>query len=264
MKTDLQKWLLNLPFVAPYDDDDGDAGDDGDDGDSGSNEGDSSSSENSGNDAAFGDPSKTFTQTELNTILKRERKKQEDKTRTQIKELEQLKKSKSMTEQDRAKLSSQIDTLQSELLTKEQLAAREKEKLKKQHGQQIDQVTKERDSWQQRYRSAEINRAISDAASSEGAFASRDIQALLSPNTSLQEDMDDNGSPKGSFTPKVKFLDSSKDGKPVTLDLTVSDAVKRMKDTPEKYGHLFKSTASSGLGESGGAGRGTAQDVSKM
>jgi hypothetical protein len=200
----------------------------------------------------------------LNTILKRERKKQEDKTRTQIKELEELKKSKSMSEQDRAKLSTRIETLQDELLTKEQLAAKEKEKLKKTHQEALDKVTGERDTWQRRYTQAEINRAISDAASEHGAFATRDIQALLRPETQLTEVLDDENEPTGDFIPKVKFADTDKDGKPVTLDLTVGEAVKRMKDTPEKYGHLFKSTANSGLGESGGAGRSAAKDVSKM
>lgn len=210
------------------------------------------------------DPNKTFTQDELNTILKRERKKAEDRTKTTIKELEELKKSKTMTEQDRAKLQTRIEGLQDELLTKEQLSAKEKERLQKQYTKELDTVMQERSTWQQRYTQSEISRSISDAASQQGAFAARDIQALLQPNTQLQEELNDNNEPTGRFIPKVKFADTDKDGKPVTLDLTVAEAVKRMKETPEQYGHLFESTAKSGLGSSGGAGRGTAKDVKTM
>jgi hypothetical protein len=209
------------------------------------------------------DENATFTQEELNSILARERKKTEERTKQTIKELEELKKSKSMNEQDRAKLTARIEGLQDELLTKEQLAAKEKEKLSKQYTEEIEKLSSERSTWQQRYTQAEISRAISDAASEAGAFAARDIKALLLPNTQLNEVFSDDGEATGQFEPRVKFADSDKDGKPVTLDLSVQEAVKRMKDTPEKYGHLFKSTAQPGLGGSGGAGS-RPVDISKM
>lgn len=206
----------------------------------------------------------TFSQTEVNDIMRKERKKHEERTKRTIKELEELKKTKSMTEQDRAKLQSRIEGLQDELLTKEQLAAKEREKMKNKHTEELKKLQSERDNWANRFTSAEISRAIHDAASAEGAFNGEHIGALLRPNTQLVEDLDNEGKPKGTFTPRVKFQDTGEEGEPLTLDLTVKEAVKRMKETPEKYGYLFKSTASGGVGGEGSTGKKGEIDPSKM
>lgn len=198
-----------------------------------------------GGDPSLVDPNKkSFTQEELNKILAIERKKTQDQTKKTIGELEALKQSKNLTEAEKKSLETKIEELNAQVTTKEELAKREKDKLTSQHQKEKDALTSERDTWRQRYTNETIDRSIIDAASAAGAISHEQIVALVKPITALKET--EEGS--GIYAPRVKMVDTDKSGKPVTLDLTVSEAVKRMKDTPEKYGNLFKDTAAGGLG----------------
>jgi hypothetical protein len=252
--------ILNVPFYAVFDDGDPPAGDPP-----------PAVDPPAGGDPPAGDPpagdppaNKSFTQDEVNAMMKKERQKFQEKTKTHITELEQLKKSKSLTEQERADLQKRIDGLSNELLTKEQLAAKDKKALQEQHHNQLSELSSERDLWQTRYQSAEIARSISDAASIEGAFNTEHIAAILQPKAELKENLDDQGQGLGTFSPKVKYPDLDQEGNPVVLELSVSEAVKRMKDTPERYGNLFKSTATGGLGMEGNTQPGGKVDVTKL
>lgn len=240
---------------------DGDAGEGGKGG-SGGGDG--------GGAGGTGDPSgsksgevKTYTEEEVQSIIKNERQREQEKTRAMIGELDQLKKNKNLTEQEKQTLESKIDELKNSLLTKEELAAKEKEKLTTQHKADIEKLTGERDNWRNLFQLSSIQRAISDAAIANEAFSPEQISAILLPHTRLHEETDDQGTPSGKFTPKVK-LTEMKDGKETILDLTVDDAVKRMKDTPEKYGNLFKSNAQGGLGLGENIRAGRPTDVKNM
>lgn len=212
----------------------------------------------------------TFTQDEFNRALAEDRKKhtarfekQKAETDRQIKTLEQLQKSKSLTEKEKQSLEQQIDTLKNSQLTEKELAAKEQEKLRKQHGETVQVLTSERDLWQGRFNKMGIsNTIISEGAKAE-AFDNDALIAILGPHASMVEDTDGDGKGLGSFNPKVKFADTDKDGKPVTLELTVEQAVKRMKEMP-KYGYLFKSTASGGLGGTPPVGKGGKIDPAKL
>lgn len=204
----------------------------------------------------------TFTQEELNKILAVDRRKHNEKfeaqkkeTEKQIKSLEVLQKSKSLSEEDKNKLAEQVDELKKGLLTKEQLAAQEKKKLEDRHGETVKTLTGERDTWQQRFHRQTINNAILSAASQADAFDAEDLIARLSPDTRLVQEMDSDNNPTENFVPKVKFTDVDKDNKPVVVDFTVDQAVTRMKEMP-RFKHLFKTPATGGIGAAGGSGKG--------
>lgn len=196
---------------------------------------------------------KTFTQDELNKILADDRKKHQAQNQKVVLELENLKKSKTLTDKQKEELQTRIDEINNAMMTKEQLAAKDKEKLEKTYKEQLNSVTGERDTWKNRFTNSTINNVIIREAAVADAFDPDSLIALLGPNTRLAEDQDGEGAPLGTFTPKVKFNDTDKEGKQVTLDLTIPEAVKRMKDIP-KYGYLFKNTAVGGLGGNSGAG----------
>lgn len=207
---------------------------------------------------------KTYTQDEVNKMILQERKSNEEKTRNQIKELENLKGSKTLSDADKTALQGRIDKLAEELLTKEQLAQKDKEKLQREHEEKYGAATQELESWKTRYHDTEIRRAISDASVSQEAFDPAQIAALLRPSAYLEEIVDANGGATGNYLPKVKFDDVDKDKKPVRLDLTISEAVKRMKETPEKYGNLFKSNLKNGMGMNGNVPPGGTIDYTKL
>ena len=223
------------PFKTVYDDttppDDGE----------GTNEGE-------GGDPGGGEPDKTFTKDEVEAIVRRERTKFEQKTKKAITELETLKQSKSLTEQEQSKLSEQINTLQNQLLTKEELAKKEKAGIKSDYEAKIADLESERDDWKVRFTKAEISRSISDAATSKKAFRSEDIHALLRPHTELETELNESGEETGRLIPKVNYESKDKDGKTVFLKLTPQEAVNQMYDDVDQFGHLFAPTSAAGLG----------------
>lgn len=192
-------------------------------------------------------PGKTFTQEDVNRLLAEDRRKHQGQTQKAINELEALKTKARLTQEERNELDERIQRLQDELLTKEELAKKEQERLRKQSQEQVKSLESERDSWKTRYTSSAITRAITDAAASNDAYNPSQIVALLQSNTRLVERIDDNGKPTGVFEPKVRFRDTNKEGKEVELELSPAEAVKRMKELDE-YLNLFKGTGVGGLG----------------
>lgn len=191
---------------------------------------------------------KKFSQEDLNRLLADERRKLEKQNKQVITQLENLKKNSELTSKQKEELENRIEQLQNSFLTKEELAKKEQEKLAKQYSQEKETLANELSNWKTRYADETVKRSIMDAAVVNEAYNPDQIVEILRTKTSLTEDVDEEGKPQGSFTPKVKFKSSDKEGKTITLDLTVPEAIKHMKDTPEKWGNLFKSGVSGGIG----------------
>lgn len=194
---------------------------------------------------------KKFTQEDLNRLLAEERRKAQTQTQKALEELEALKNKTTLTNEEKAELERRVEDLSNSLLTKEELAKKEKEKLEKQSKQQIEALTTELGTWKNRYNDSTIRRAITDAAVETSAFSPAQIVAILGPQTRLAEELGDDGKPNGELIPKVKFTDVGKDGKPVTLDLTVLEAVKRMAEKDD-YKNLFRVDGTGGVGGTSG------------
>lgn len=191
---------------------------------------------------------KTFTQEDLNRIVSSERRKSDTQKKKLIGELEALKKSKNLTAQEAAQLNSQIDELKTSLMTKEQLAAENKKKMEAKHTAEIELLTKEKDSWKQRFTHSTIQRALIDGAVKAKAINPDQIIALLKDDTRVVEEKDDNGNGIGIFQPRVNVMEKDKEGGIKTLDLSVEEAITRMRDMPDNYGNLFKDLTAGGLG----------------
>jgi hypothetical protein len=202
----------------------------------------------------------------INKKMAEERRKLQVQNEKTIKELEKLKQAQGITQKQRDDLQTRIDELQAQFMSKEELLRKEKEKLAKEHKTIVEQLSFDRDSWKNRYHTSTINRALQDSAIRHEAFNPEQIMAILEKQTRLVEESDEEGKPTGSLVPRVKLNDVDGEGKPITLDLTVDQAVKRMKDTPDKFGNLFKSGVAGGIGGTGSAnnGRGKTVDPSKM
>lgn len=207
---------------------------------------------------------KTFTQQELENVVAQERKKFEQTTRKTIQELENLKKLSGTSEAAKASLEQRITELNETLMTKEELARKEKERLTNEFQHKLKTTEEERQTWENRYKSSTAQREILDAAIKNQAFDPEQIEAFLSPKARVVEIMDDAGNPTGNFTTKVKINTTGKDGKPVTLDVSVEEAVKNMRETPDRFGNLFKDLSSGGTGGTGGNGPKGPLDVTKM
>lgn len=257
----LKLFKLANPWTLVYEGE-GDGGDGGQGGEGGSGDGDGGTGGgDGGNKGGEGEgdknKNKTFTQEQVNKMLAEDRRKHKAQVDAHVAELERLKKLKGISDKDKADLQARIEELNNSVLTKEELARKNEEKIKGEHKRTVETLTTERDGWKKRYVDSTITRAITDEAVKAEAFSPSQIVALLKGSTRLAEVLDGEGNPvPDEFVAKVTLNDTDKEGKPVTLDLTVAEALKRMKDRTDEYGNLFKSGVSGGIGGSGNRGTG--------
>ena len=219
-----------------------------------------------GGGAGSGDPpaNKTFTQEELENVVNQERKKFEDTTRKTITELENLKKLSGTSEAAKTALEQRITELNETLMTKEELARKEKERITNEFQSKLRKTEEEKQSWEKRYKDSTAKREILDSAVKHQAFDPEQIEAFLTPKARVVEVIGEDGNPTGEYTTKVKITTIGKEGKPVTLDVSVEEAVKNMRETPDRFGNLFKDLSSGGTGGNGGNGPKGPLDVAKM
>jgi len=186
-------------------------------------------------------------QAEINRILATEKKKHQRTVQKAVDEANALRSKAQLTATERQELDSRLEMISNEMRTKDEQAKRAAKKQKEAHQLAIDSLTAERDTWSQRYTESTIERSLTDAAAASNAFSPKQIVAILGRTTQLVEVLDDEGQPTGQLSPKVKYQAKDKEGKPVTLDLSPEDAVKRMKDEDE-YLNLFRGEGSGGAG----------------
>jgi hypothetical protein len=249
MATSKVPWYVELadPFRLVYEDPPAGTGgaSGGGDGTGGTGGG---SSGGTGSGGTGGEPPKTFTQDQVNTMLAEDRRKHKQQNDETIKRLETLQRQAGLSEQQKTDLQKRIDEISAASLSKEELAAKEQQKLKDEHRVSLTAMTADRDSWRSRHDVAMIQRTLIDEAVRAEAISPEQVVAMLSPNTRVVEVLNAQGEPTGQYVPKIKFADTDKEGKPVTLELTGQEAVKRMKDDTNRFGNLFKGTAAAGLG----------------
>ena len=186
-------------------------------------------------------------QREINRILAAEKKKHQKLVQQAVDEANALRSKAKLTATERSELDNRLEQIQNEMRTKEEQAKRAAQKLKERHQTEMQSLTADRDTWRQRFTESTIERSLTDAAAGANAFSPRQIVAILGPNTSLVDKLDEEGKPTGIMEPKVRFHTKNKEGKPVTLDLSPIDAVKRMKDE-EEYLNLFRGEGTGGVG----------------
>jgi len=190
---------------------------------------------------------KTFTQEELNSIISTEKRKYQEQQKKALDELKALQTRASLTKEERDALDKRVEEMNNQLLTKEELSRKEKEKILNEHKKQTETLTSELKAWQNRYQDTVITAAITTAAAEAKAYSPEQVIAILRSNTTLKESVDEDGKPSGKFEAIVKFSDVDSKGKPVILDLTPTEAVKRMRDM-DKYQNLFIAEGTGGVG----------------
>ena len=196
---------------------------------------------------------KIFTQEEANTFAAKHKRTAQDAQKQLATQLQEHKKNTKLSVEEKSELEKQIEDLQKQYMTVDERNRQTTEKASKKHKQELEDAITERDSWKTRYTQSTIEASITRAAADNKAIEADQILAIVRPATKLAETLDEQGKPMGVFEPRVDFQDTDKDGKPINLDLSVSDAVKRMTEMP-RHGNLFQGNKSSGLGGSGGTG----------
>ena len=190
---------------------------------------------------------KTYTQEDMTKLLNEERRKGNEAARAAMSELEALKPKLNMTKQERDEMDVRIKELNTRLMTNEEIAAQEQAKLRKAHEDTVAELTSKADQWQNRFTDAAIERSITDAAVVHDAYNPKQVVSLLRSNTRLVPKLDGEGHATGQFQPMVQLEVSGSDGETKTLELSPSEAVKRMREMDGSL-NLFKGTGVGGLG----------------
>jgi len=188
-----------------------------------------------------------FTQDHMNVEIGKARQKAAEQNKTLISQLENLKSQSGNSEELQAELQAKIDQLQSIHLTEQQQYELEVKKLKDSLQKTTESLAGERDSWRDRYEFERIASEIAESASKHKAVSAEQMAALLSGKTKLAPIKGEDGKPTGSYETQVALKDTDKEGKQVTLILTVDKAIERMRQQPERYGNLFQHDQKSGL-----------------
>lgn len=201
-------------------------------------------------------PAKTFTQAEVDKIIADRLKKNTDQNKSLAEQLEKAKQQAGLTQQEKDALQEQIESLQKTYLTKEELSKQEQEKLTKKQKEETESLAKDRDTWKNQYSSLFIKGEITDAAVKNKAFNVEQMVDYLSPRTKLEPEIGDDGKPTGNLVPMTTIVAPDKDGKNQTLQLSIQDAVKKMREIPERFGNFFQAEGSGGTGTLNGSGSG--------
>lgn len=241
------------PFCPPFE------GDGSSEGSSSEGAGDATTSTSGSSDnSSGGSEERTFNQEAVNKMLAADRYKHKEQLQKVMDELDAIKAKSTLSNEERSELEQRLEETRNQLLTKEEIAKKDKAKLQEQLSGRINELETELTSFKTKYESETIERNITDAAVNNDAFSPGQIVAMLRPNTRLAEVTGDDGKPTGQMIPRVSLQDVDAEGKPTTLDLTVEEAVKRMREMPN-YLNLFKGDGVSGLGAgTQSAGRTTA------
>ena len=206
--------------------------------------------------AAAGAAETRFTQEDLNRFLAEDRRKHQVQLQKMESQLNELAKSKSLTEQERQTLKENLDTIAGQLRTKEQQLTLEKRQLEEQYQVKVQDAEKKAQVWEALFRDSTIDRSLQDAAVKHEAFNPAQIVTQLRPWTRMMEIMDEKaGKPTGKYKPVVDMPDvDATTNEQVIMTRSPEEAVKRMKEVPEQWGNLFRSGVVSGIGSSSATG----------
>jgi len=156
-----------------------------------------------------------------------------------------------MTDEERTRLKARVDELESQVMTKEELAAKAVKKAREEAETEKAKVKAQSDHFQKLFTDSQIKAALLGAAQESGAYSAEQVHGLLAGRTALEEVRDDEGKPTGAYVPKttVTILDGDKR---IEKTLPTAEAVKAFLGLPENK-NLVNSTALPGGGARQGA-----------
>ena len=200
--------------------------------------------------AAAAAAGKTFTQDDVNRIVATDRRKLEDALKKTEKQYQDLLASQSLTEQERKALQANLEMVQGQLRSKEEQLLLEKKQLQETYAGKLQEMEKKASFFETLYRDSTIERALQDAAVKHEAWSPSQVVTLLRGQTKMLEETDPKtGKLTGKFKPMVEMQAvNSTTGEAESKAYTPEDAVKKMKDTPDTWGNLFRSGVVSGIG----------------
>lgn len=244
-------FMLNRAHFVGFDGD-GDGSGAGGDGGAGGGDG------GGGDGGAGSGGGKTYTQEEFDSHMAGLRRKYEEQGRQTQRELAnqlaEARKNSSLSEEERTTLTKRIEELENQYLTDKEKSDRAAKQKQEEYDNTLQNLTQERDRWRRDFEHETVRNLIVASASKNKACDASQIAAIVGPMIEFKETVDEAGQGTGQVAPVVKFPDiDSENEKPITMEYTVEEAVKRMTELPQ-YFNLFEDTMKSGIGGQGSSG----------
>lgn len=194
-----------------------------------------------------------FTQDHMNTEIGNARKDARakmEKEQTELqKTLEAMKKEAEEKGMNVDALSAKIKELEEANLTADQLTERRLKDLETGFAAKEKALQDQVAHFAGMFREERITTEITNACTAHKAVSTETLAPLIRANTELVEEKDRKGATTG-YKVVVHFPDRDEENKPVVRDLSVSDAVKRMREMTDRFGHLFLHESEPGSGQS--------------
>ena len=208
---------------------------------------------------------KDFSQTDLNRYLADDRRKHKEKYEKLEASFKEILDDKNLQKEQRSKLANELEDLQKSHRTEAQQAEYERKQERERFTSELDVTRESATKWETLYKSSIVERSLQDAAISAEAFNANQIVGLLRPMTKMQEEVDESGDSRGTFTPLIDFPDIDETtGEEVVSLRTPAQAVQRMKELPDLYGNLFRPNVVSGIGAGSATGGVQSGDGSRV
>lgn len=189
---------------------------------------------------------KTFTQEDVNRMMKADKdraKKENDALQRQLQAIQE----QGLTPENLSALQSRIDELENFGKSQEQLAKEAQSKMQKQYEKDLKAARDGEAHWKTSYETYRLDTEIQTAARDKKATNPDQVLAILKPKSVLRPILGEDKKPTGGYETRVLWKETGEDGQPLDLELSITDAVARMHESP-LHGNLFQSGSVGGLG----------------
>lgn len=199
--------------------------------------------------ASKSEEEKTFKQDEVNKIVGERNKALKAKFEAMEKSYETLLQQQNLTNEQRGKLESELDSVRVEMMSKEQRLEAEKKKAEVKFEAELSKAKEEADTYRELFETSTINREIQDAAIKHDGFQPSQFIAHLAPKSKMIDELDSEAKPTGKLVPRVEWTTIDKETGATQISLkTPEEAVELMKENVIEFGNLFKTNVSTGIG----------------
>lgn len=153
------------------------------------------------------------------------------------------------TAEEKNALQDQIEKLRNESMSAEEKAAREKRAMEEDLQGQISSLTDERDAAVKDHAEFRIKHELRDGANKFDARNPDQLVRLLFGDTTLQDEIGDDGKPTGEKVVRVKVQQIKEDGERYSIELDPMKAMQALVDMPKEWGNQFNSRTKGGSGD---------------
>lgn len=204
-----------------------------------------------GDDPAGDDPTGDSKKVDVEKLIKENEELKKSRSRYEA-ELEATRKKQTISATDKERVDKLLSEERARFKSQEQLAREERERIASEASAKQQELIEDRDGWKNKYTGTIKANALTDAAVKTDVYNPRQVVILLDNWTRVVPVLDE-GKETGEYEVRVNLPSVDEKGKPIQLDLSPVEALKKMSETDE-YANLFKSERKGGFGTSGNGG----------